>query len=250
MSIKRKIWALPVISILVFGLGIGVSSMIAAGSLRAIDRTARVDYPLLDLAKTLTQDVGAITDGLRDAVGEADKARLEQIANQVARVRGRLGKLAGMEGQRVAGDRLAKEFDAYYGPALTSARIMLGMEQGDVQAEVDAMQKAQRVLEADLVQTGAAAQREFYASIERSATGVHDVLWTMVATGLLVVVGLAVVSWFVVGAIWRQLGGEPEYARAIAQAVAAGDLSMDIRTDRADSVLAALGEMRTRLAAL
>jgi methyl-accepting chemotaxis protein len=236
MSIKRKIWALPVISILVFGLGIGGSSVIATDALRAIDRTARLDYPLLDLSKTLTQEVGAIADGLRDAVGEADRARLAQIAGQAARVRARLGKLAGMEGQRAAGERLAREFDAYYGPALMSARIMLDMEKGDVQA--------------DLVRTGEAAQRQFQAGIAGSADGVRDVLWTMVATALLVVGGLAVVSWFVIKAIWRELGGEPEYARAIAQAVAGGDLSMAIRTDRGDSVLAALAEMRTRLGTL
>jgi methyl-accepting chemotaxis protein len=250
MSIMRMIWALPVVSILVFGLGIGVSTVIATDALRAIDRTARLDYPLLDLTKTLAQDVGAVTDGLRDAVGEADRARLAQIADQVARVRARLGKLAGMEGQRAAGDRLAREFDTYYGPALTSARIMLDMEKGDVQAEVEAMQKAQRVLQADLAQTGEAARRQFHAGIERSAAGVHDVLWTMVVTALLVVAGLAVVSWFVVKAIWRELGGEPEYARSIAQAVAGGDLSMTIRTDGGDSVLAALDEMRTRLSAM
>jgi methyl-accepting chemotaxis protein len=250
MSIKRKIWALPVISSVVFGLGIGASEMIAADALRAIDRTARVDYPLLDITKELKQDIGAVTDGLRDAVGEADRARLAQIADQVAGVRKRLGRLAGMDGQRAAGERLTQEFEAYYAPALASARIMLDMEKGDVQAEVEAMQKAQRILQEDLVRAGTAAQRQFQGGLERGAAGVHQVVWTMVLTAVLAVAGLALVSRFVVGAIWRQLGGEPEYARAIAQAVAGGDLSMDIRTDRGDSVLAALGEMRTRLATL
>jgi methyl-accepting chemotaxis protein len=76
------------------------------------------------------------------------------------------------------------------------------------------------------------------------------VLQTIVLTGLAVVLGLAVVSWFVVGAIWRQLGGEPEYAREIAQAVARGDLAMEIRTACEDSVLGALADMRSRLALL
>jgi methyl-accepting chemotaxis protein len=250
MSIKIKIWALPVISILIFGLGIGVSSVIATDALHAIDRTARLDYPLLDLTKTLTQEVGAVTDGLRDAVGEADRARLAQIADQAAAVRARMTRLAAMDGQKQAGERLVREFDAYYRPALASARIMLDIEKGDVQAEVATMQKAQRILQDDLARTGKLAQQQFHAGIDRSAGGVHDVVWTMVVTALVVVGVLAVVSWFVVKAIWRQLGGEPEYARAIAQAVAGGDLSMTIRTDRGDSVLTALAEMRTRLATM
>ena len=132
MSIKRKIWALPVISILVFGLGIGISSVIATGALGSIDRTARLDYPLLDTAKALNQDIGAVTEGLRDAVSEGEKARLATIAGQAGKVRERLGMLARMEGQRAAGERLRKEFDAYYEPALAVARIMLEMEQGDL----------------------------------------------------------------------------------------------------------------------
>jgi methyl-accepting chemotaxis protein len=250
MSIKRRIWALPVISTLIFGLGIGGSSVIATDALHAIDRTARLDYPLLDLTKTLTLEVGAVTDGLRDAVGEADRARVAQIADQAAAVRARLAMFAAMDGQKQAGERLAREFDAYFRPALASARIMLDIEKGDVQAEVATMQVAQRSLQEDLAQVGKTAQRQFSAGIDRSAAGVHAVLWTMVATALLVVAIVAVVSWFVVQAIWRQLGGEPEYARAIAQAVAGGDLSMTIRTDRGDSVLTALAEMRARLATM
>ena len=250
MSIKRKIWALPVISTLVFGLGIGVSSVIATGAMHSIDRTSTLDYPLLDTSKALSQEVGAISDGLRDAVSEGDKARIGQIGEQAGKIRMRLDKLAALEGQGAAGARLRKEFDDYYVPALSAARIMLELEQGDMQGAVSRMQAAQRVLQTDLARTGEAAQRQFQAGIERSGAGVREVLWTMVLTALVVVAGLALVSWFVVRAIWQQLGGEPEYARAIAQAVAGGDLAMDIRTDRGDSVLAALADMRARLATL
>jgi methyl-accepting chemotaxis protein len=250
MSIKRKIWALPVISTLVFGLGIGVSSVIATDALHSIDQTSRLDYPLLDTTKALNQEVGAITDGLRDAVSEGDKARVAQIGEQAEKVRLRLDKMAALPGHGTAGARLRKEFDDYYAPALAVARIMLELEQGDVQAAVGKMQTAQRILQTDLGRTGEAAHRQFRAGVARSGEGVRQVLWTMVLTALAVVAGLALVSWFVLRAIWQQLGGEPEYARAIAQAVAGGDLAMDIRTDRGDSVLAALADMRTRLATL
>jgi methyl-accepting chemotaxis protein len=250
MSIKRTIWALPVISILVLGLGVGGSALIATGALHAIDRTARVDYPLLDLVKDLRQDIGGITDGLRDAVSEGEQGRLVPIAEQAARVRSRLGKLAALDGQGPAAGRLEREFEAYYRPALAATRMMLKLDQGDLQAPMEAMQSAQRLLQADLVRTGADAQRQFQEGIERSGDGVRQVLWTMLAAALLVAGGLALASWFVVRLIWRQLGGEPEYARAIAQAVARGDLSMQIRTDSSDSVLAALGDMRERLATL
>ena len=252
MSIKRRIWALPVISAIIFGLGVTASAVIATGALKSISTTESVDYPLLDTAKSLTLEVEAVTNGLRDAVTEGDKARLDQVAEQASRLRAKLHKLAQLEGQRDTATRLAKEFEAYYGPALSSARIMLEMEQGDMQAAVQRMQSALAVLNDDLAKTSQAAQKQFTAGIAHSIAGVRQSLWSMVVTALVVIASLAIVSWFVVRAIWRQLGGEPEYARAIARAVAAGDLSMEIRTDDGDtaSLLAALKEMRTRLATM
>ena len=40
MSIKRRIWALPVISAIIFGLGAGASAVIANGALTSITTTA------------------------------------------------------------------------------------------------------------------------------------------------------------------------------------------------------------------
>jgi len=127
MSIKRRIWALPVISAIIFGLGVTASAVIATGALESISTTESVDYPLLDAAKSLTLDVEAVTNGLRDAVTEGDKARLDQVGEQAGKLRAKLDKLAQLDGQRATATRLAKEFDAYYAPALSSARIMLEM---------------------------------------------------------------------------------------------------------------------------
>ncbi|TWI63490.1 methyl-accepting chemotaxis protein [Pseudoduganella lurida] len=250
MSIKRRIWALPVISTVIFGLGIAVSASIANGALESIRTTERVDYPVLDMSKSLALEVGAVTDALRDAVTEGDKARIASVGEQATRLRTNLGKLAAIDGQRETGERLAKEFDAYYAPALSAARIMLEMEEGDPQATVGRMQSALAVLNTDLQKTNETAKAQFKAGIDNSERSVNKVLTTMVLAALIVILSLALVSWFVVRAIWQQLGGEPEYARDIAAAVAAGDLSMDIHTHPTDStsLLAALKEMRDRLA--
>jgi len=250
MSIKRRIWALPVISTIIFGLGIAVSAGIANGALTSIRTTERVDYPVLDASKSLALEVGAVTDALRDAVTEGDKARITAVGEQAGKLRASLAAFGAIDGQQAAGARLTKEFDAYYAPALSAARIMLEMEQGDAQAIVGRMQSALVVLNADLAKTNEAARAQFKAGIATSEASVNRVLTTMVLAALIVVLSLALVSWFVVKAIWKQLGGEPEYARDIATAVAAGDLSMAIHTDAGDnsSLLSALKEMRDRLA--
>ena len=252
MNIKRRIWALPLISTLIFGLGVAASAVIATGALDSIRTTEQVDYPVLDGAKSITLDVEAVANALRDAVSEGDKTRTAQVGEQAVKLRAKLAKFGAIDGQGANGARLLKEFDAYYAPALSAARIMLEMEQGDAQATVTRMQGALATLNQDLAKTNEAAQRQFAAGIATSAASVRRVLSATVLTALLVVASLVLVSFFVVRAIWQQLGGEPEYARQIARAVAAGDLSMDIVTDADDSssLLAALKEMRAKLGAM
>ena len=252
MSIKRRIWALPVISAIIFGLGAGASVVIANGALSSITTTETVDYPLMDASKALALDIAAVTDALTDAVTEGDKARLDQVNGQADKVRADLDGLGRIAGQQDTGTRLKQEFNDYYAPALASARIMLEMDQGDPQAAIGKMQAALALLNADLARTADAAHRQFAAGISTSKDSVRNALIVMVASALTVIAALALVSWFTVRTIWQQLGGEPAYAREIAQAVASGDLSMDIRLESGDkaSLLVALKDMRDRLSNL
>jgi len=250
MSIKRRIWALPVISAIIFGLGVAVSTSFATGALNSIRTTESVDYPALGLAKTLTAEIEAVTNGLRDAVSEGDKARVAQVGEQANKVRARVAEIGKIDGMADTGKRLTKEFDDYYAPAVSAAKIMLELEQGDAGAVVARMQSALTTLNKDVATVNEGAQRQFSAGIARSESSVRRALFATIITALIVIATLIAVSWFVVRTIWQQLGGEPEYARDIARAVADGNLSMDIRTEAGDqtSLLAALKEMRGRLA--
>jgi methyl-accepting chemotaxis protein len=252
MSIKRRIWALPVVSAIIFGLGVAVSASISTGALDSIHMTESVDFPALSAAKALTGDIQAVTDGLRDAVSEGDKGRVAQIGEQAAKVRTRLAGIGKLDGMQDTATRLGKEFDDYYAPALSAAKIMLELEQGDPQAVVGRMQKALTVLNGDVAKFNEQSQQQFKDGLASSATSVRHVLTATILTALIVLATLATVSWFVVRTIWQQLGGEPEYARDITRAVAAGDLSMDIHTDAGDnaSLLAALKDMRGRLSSM
>ncbi len=249
MNIKHRIWSLPVISTVIFGLGIAASAYIATGALSSIRTTERVDYPVLDIVKSATLDVGGVADALRDAVSEGDKSRVTAVAEQANKLRAKLTQLGALEGQAATAARLQKEFDAYYAPAVSAAKIMLEMEQGDAQATVAKMQSTLATLNADLAKANSAAQAQFKGGIAHSEASVRNVVSAMVLAALIVVLSLALVSWFVVRAIWQQLGGEPEYARQIARGVADGDLSMEIVTDAKDqdSLLAALRDMRAKL---
>lgn len=249
MNIKRRIWALPLISTVIFGIGLALIVYFVTNALSSIATTEEIDYPTLDQSKSLALEIRSVANGLKDAVGEGDKARLEVISEQASKVRERIKTLGVIPGQAMVAERVAKEFEEYYVPALSAARIMLEVEEGDPQSAIAQMQTALPVLEADLAKNNDAAQKKFKFGIVDSNNNIENILRTSILVAVVVISSLIIISFFVVRSIWMQLGGEPEYACAIAHAVAAGDLTKDISIAPGDtvSVLAALRVMQGNL---
>jgi methyl-accepting chemotaxis protein len=163
-----------------------------------------------------------------------------------------LQEIEKLPGQAEFARRTREQFDAYYAPASTVARIMLGIEKGDAKASVEGMQAAIRVLNQEIEGATQRAGAGFDASLGAAQANIRHVLVSMVAAGVLVVLALVLVSWLIVRAIWRQLGGEPEYARRIVREIARGNLAMRIEREPGDktSQLAALRDMQSAVAEL
>jgi methyl-accepting chemotaxis protein len=210
-----------------------------------------IDYPLLDLSKALGVEVQRLTSDLNSTVAESEKEKLVQVDERVEGIHGiiaRIGKIAGEAG---TAERLRTEFDAYKVPAIHVARGWLALEKPDSKW-VAAVQPAIKALDEDVASTTGRASAAFLATLDSTASEIGRVLATMVVAALGVLLAIVVVSWLVVRGIWRQLGGEPEYATGIVRAIAAGDLAVPIAVDARDrqSQLAALGAMQAALAAL
>jgi len=71
----------------------------------------------------------------------------------------------------------------------------------------------------------------------------------MIFLGVIALLVGSLGAWLIVRSLLRQLGGEPRYAVQIAEKIAAGDLSMDIRLEHGDehSLMHAMSEMRNGL---
>ena len=249
MSIKKRIWSLPATATVIFIVGLAVSVYFATIAISSIKTTETVDYPLLDQSKSLISDVNGLVKALQEAVSEGDKKRLDAIEQNAKVIRDNIKTLGQIEGESATGDRIAKEFESYYSPALSVAKIMMEVEQGDPMPLIGKMQSTLSTLLGDLTKTQDAAKKQFKSGVERSGNSVSNVLYTTIFVAVMIILTLGGVSYVVVRGIWQQLGGEPEYTREIAVAVAAGDLSMDISLDSNDkgSLLAALKEMKTKL---
>jgi methyl-accepting chemotaxis protein len=250
LSIKQKIWLLPAFATLIFAIGLAITLSTASTVLNLIDQTRTRDFPALAATRLLTVELLGLTDAIQSAVVEGDKPSLAQVPDRAQRFRATLATLRAIPAQEELAARLTKQFDVYYNPALQAARIMLELEKGDAAELVPAMQASLKTLEADLAGTNDANNRQFAASLEASAANVRAIMRVMAGVALLVITALIAASWFVVRLVWRQLGGEPEYAGRIARSIADGDFSLPVKLAPGDSVsmLAALRDMQRKLA--
>lgn len=250
MNVKSRIWSLPVLSAVIFGVGVASSSYVANQALHSIRTTRDIDYPTLAGSGGLQVEMHGIEEALNSAVGDGDKKALDAIGVRADKFRGNLKAFGAIPGASANAERLESEFDSYFDSANHAARMMMGTETGDQQAVVEKMQTSLKTLAADLEAIRNAAQQQFSAGVTSSENGVHFVIVEGIVLAGVILGMLALVSYFVVRAIWKDLGGEPGYAREIAQAVATGDLSMTIVKARDDStsLLAACDEMKQRLA--
>ena len=150
MNIKSRIWSLPVISVIIFSIGIAVSSYFANKAQGTIERTGKVDYAMLSQSQILRTDVQALADDLKNAVMEGDKKRLDSVDDNVSKLNAKFAAFTAIPGQQAAGARLAKEFNAYAVQGKRTARVMLEVETGDTAAEIAGMQKTFNTIAEDL----------------------------------------------------------------------------------------------------
>jgi hypothetical protein len=74
VGVRKQIWSLPAIAVLIFGIGIAAGVTFASKALIALDQVAAVDYPMLDKVKALSIEIGRTTDDFNAAVAEARSA--------------------------------------------------------------------------------------------------------------------------------------------------------------------------------
>jgi methyl-accepting chemotaxis protein len=248
MRIKQRIWSLPIISGLVFGLGVAVSVVIATGALSQIDDLGAVEYPYLENAKAIQAGAQAVTDALQSAVAEGEASQLDAVAAKAAAVQELIAKVADLEGHRETGELLRARFDAYYKPSLDASKLMLGVTQGDSASAIARMQEGLNALTPVLENTVKDAQADVSAALEGSARQVRIVLWVMVSVVFIVIGLLAFIARRTTDAIWSQLGDEPEAISAAARRLAAGDISSSIvvSTNNTQSTMGFMAELQSR----
>jgi methyl-accepting chemotaxis protein len=228
VKVKNTIWLLPVLSALVFALGVMVVFAFSSRTSQALDAVGQTHYPYLSASQQLGSRFDALVVSLQGAASDGDKKHLEATGAQAEQIRELLKATQAIPARAAAAQRLQAEFDAYYGSAVQAIGIVIGSQQGDEAAALSKMQAAQKLFGASVQQAHAEAQEGFDTALAGAKKSTGATLVAILASAGLVLVGLGIGSRWVVRQVWRQLGGEPEYARDAVLRVAQGDLSHDI----------------------
>ena len=249
MTFKKKIWSIPLTAVLVFGLSLAVTFFLSTRTARTISDLGSVRYPSVDITQRLEPQLKSVSDALQSAVAEGDVGKLAEVRAKAERFRENTSALSALQGQREAGDALRASFDSYFEAALHASKVMLDAKSGDAGSAIADMQAKQKIIDAAVTAATAAARDSIKASLEAGNRGLRNILWATVLGAVVVVVGLILLSHYIVDSLWRQLGGDPSQARDFAEKIAAGDLSADIELAHDDtrSLMAALKAVSGRI---
>ena len=252
MSVKLRIWLLPISAALMFAIGILIVLVFSSRTSSSIDQLSKVSYPFLAASTKFSAQLESLTGVIQSAVAEGEKRRLDEAKDKADAMRKLLGEMSSIPGKGEDVQKLSKSFENYVQSSTTAAAVLLGVQQGSADSAVPKMQASLKDLEGTLKQVNDDASTHFNSSMADAQSGMQSTVWVIVLTGLIVVAGLGGGSYLVIGGVWRQLGGEPEYARQMMRWIASGDLSHEVRVDSTDrsSLLSAVREMREGLASL
>ncbi len=245
MQVKTKIWLLPAAAALIFAIGVAVVLAYSARTSAQLKSVGQVDYPFLDAMTQLSAQVEAYGAVIQSAVAEGEQKRLEEAGERAAAARKLLAAIQAIPGKSSDAGQLGTAFDAYNAAAIETAELFLGLRQGDQTAAIPKMQAALKTLEERMQAARQTAKQGFDGALAAAESGVATGLWITVASGLIVVAVLGLASYLVIGSIWRQLGGEPEYASGVMRRMAEGDLSqqVEVQSGAEQSLLAAVRDM-------
>jgi methyl-accepting chemotaxis protein len=252
MSLKTRIWMLPAIAALIFLVSGAVIATISTHAGNAISAASTSDYPFLQQADRLAGKQETLEGLIAGAVAQQESQRLTEAESTAAIMRTTLEQMGDSPTHAEAAKALTTQFEAYYADAVTTAHIFLGTEKGDGAAAAARMQSALKQLQETIAQTRTTAKQSFEDSLGNARNGVRQGLWAMAIAASIVVTVMGAGSFLLVSLIWRQIGGEPQYAREVLNAMAHGNLAQDIRVapHAEASVLAAVRDMAAGLATL
>ena len=205
MNIKRKIWSLPAVAVLIFAVGIAVNYVLSSSASSLLERVGKVDYPFLDKTGMMITDLKGIQENLKNAVTAGDKNGLGLADEKAAGFRKNATELAAIQEHKEIAEKITHQFDTYYQAANESAAIMLGAKEGDIGKAVENMQPALESLNSTLGSAKELAAKEFESGLSAGRDNIERGLMVSILVAAIVIAALGTASYFIIASITANL---------------------------------------------
>jgi methyl-accepting chemotaxis protein len=248
LTFKKKIWSIPITAVAVFGLSLALTFVLSTRTAKTIADLGAVRYPAMVITQKLDRELKTMVEDMQSAVADGDTKSLADVTAMAKQFRLDANALSAIPGLHQDGKDLQAIFDDYFAAAINASTVMV-TGKGDVRAAISLMQVKHTAIEGALAADIAKARDSFKAGLDAGSAGIRDIVSATVGAALVVIVSLVLLSHFIVGSLWRQLGGDPGRARDFAERIAGGDLSakIDLSRDDTKSLMAALNAMAGRI---
>src|SRR5689334_15141157 len=113
MSIRNRIWLLPLIAILVSILSVGANYRISSSASKLLAQAGSHDYELVNTSSALIAQVEGVEETLKSAVAAGDKQVLETLDAKAAAFHSLGARLAQVPDEAARAATLTTQFEAY-----------------------------------------------------------------------------------------------------------------------------------------
>lgn len=221
MTIKQKIWSIPLIAILIFSIGMAITQKFSSYTYALLQRAGAIHYPFLHEVQSLNASLTAIQGNFTDALDTRRDLGIVRAREQAKNFRNIAAGIAKIEGKEHISKEILQQFDAYFPAAENAASILIDIKAGDAASEMDRMIVTLRTIKNTLEQEHVTARRDFEKGLDDSRNNIRRMLWVSIISAVTILLGLAIISYRLISSILTNL----EFLRVGAYRVAKGDFS-------------------------
>jgi methyl-accepting chemotaxis protein len=221
MSIKQRIWLLPAIGILASVFSLTTNYWFSSSGSRVLAAADTVQYPAINILNSMLAAAAELEETLKYAVSVSDKNAIAAVGGKAVAFRSGAAELGRLPDHQKLADQLLAEFNSYDHFSTDAASLMLGITQGDINSTITAMQTSQATLRKHLMDAREEHISSFEGNLAGARRGTNRQLVTAAAGAAVIIIGLVLVSYFLIPAITGPLGS----AVGVAKAMARGDIA-------------------------
>ncbi len=224
MTIKQKIWSIPVITMLIFSFGMAVVYKISSDTVDLIQSAGKINYPYMSDIQLLAGRLSVIQGNFLDTLDTQGKSGIVNARRNAIYFRTITHDIAAIAGKTAISEELLTQFNDYFVAAESAASIIIGIKKGDTTIEMRSMTDALNLLRSTLQREQANATQAFEQSLDDSKNNLDEMLWIGMFSTFIVLLALAYISYRLITSIMASL----EYLRTGVEKIAQGDFTVRI----------------------